>query len=283
MTFDAGSSAMRSGPLSRWRLRCAATLAAAALPLAAAAQSADAWQFDAAVYLYLPTLGGTTKFDNGGGGSAVTIDGSKIVDSLQATFMGSFEVRRGPWGAYFDYVYVDLDQSKSGSRDLSIGGVPLPADASADLQFGLTGTAWTAAGLYRLVPDPKSPVDVFVGARLLDIKQTFGWQLNGNVGQFPLPGRGGNQEAQIHNWDGIVGVKGRWAFGADGRWFVPYYADIGTGDSSLTWQATAGIGYSFGSIDVTASWRYLEYRMKSPKIIETLNFNGPAAAVVFRW
>ena len=197
--------------------------------------------------------------------------------------MGSFEARRGPWGGFTDIVYVNFGNNKAGTRDLSVGGVPLPADVSANVDLDLKGFAWTIAGMYRVVPDPVSPVDVFAGARLLDIKETLAWQLSGNLGTIPLPGRGGNQEVDATNWDAIVGVKGRFGLGSDRKWFVPYYLDVGTGESEFTWQAWAGIGYSFGLVEVVGSWRYLDYHMKSGKAIESLSFNGPAVSVVFRW
>jgi hypothetical protein len=88
---------------------------------------------------------------------------------------------------------------------------------------------------------------------------------------------------KLTNWDAIVGLKGRFAFGESRKWFVPYYADIGAGDSKFTWQAMGGVGYSFGWGDVVAAWRYTDYDMKSGKKIESLNLNGPAIAAVFRW
>jgi len=260
----------------------AALCASAALaPATAAAQAADAWHFDAALYLYLPSVDGTTKF--GTGGSDATVNASKVLESLNAAFMGAFEARRGQWGGFTDFVYVDFNHSSSTTRDLSIGGIPLPADVSASLSFDLKGYAWTLAGLYRVVPDPVSPIDVFAGARLLDIKENVAWQLSGNIGQFPISGQAGNQEASVHNWDAIVGAKGRFALTADGKWFVPYYLDIGTGNSSFTWQAMAGIGYSFGALSIVGNWRYLDYHMKSGKPFETLSFSGPSIAAVFRW
>ncbi len=35
-------------------------------------------------------------------------------------------------------------------------------------------------------------------------------------------------------------------FGAGHAWSVPYYLDVGTGDSDLTWQGLLGLAYSFG-------------------------------------
>jgi hypothetical protein len=131
--------------------------------------------------------------------------------------------------------------------------------------------------------DPASKMDVIAGARLFDMKQTLGWEATGNVATIPVPGRDGNSTAEISNWDAIVGVKGRMAFGESREWFVPYHADIGTGESKLTWQAMGDIGYSFGWGDVVAAWRYLDYDMKSGKKIESMTFNGPAVAAVFRW
>jgi len=258
-------------------LSAAATLA----PVPAAAQAADAWQFDAALYLYLPSVDGTTRF--GTGGSDATVDLSKLLESLNATFQGSFEARRGQWGAFTDFVYVEFSHSKSATRDLSIGGIPLPADVSAATDFKLTGTAWTLAGVYRAIADPASPFEFIAGARLLNIKERLGWQLSGNIGQFPVEGQARTQEAELNNWDAIVGVKGRVALGSGGRWYVPYYFDIGTGESKSTWQASAGIGYTFGALSLVGSWRYLDYRFKSGRPFETLSFSGPAVAAVFRW
>lgn len=41
--------------------------------------------------------------------------------------------------------------------------------------------------------------------------------------------RTGSSEVKVNYTDGIVGAKGRLSFGAENRWYVPYYADIGTG------------------------------------------------------
>jgi len=72
-------------------------------------------------------------------------------------------------------------------------------------------------------------------------------------------------------------------FGEGQHWFVPYYVDIGTGESSLTWQAMAGVGYAFGWGSVIGAWRHIDYDMESGKSIESLSFDGPGVAVAFRW
>ena len=71
--------------------------------------------------------------------------------------------------------------------------------------------------------------------------------------------------------------------GAEHKWVVPYYFDIGTGDSDVTWQAVLGLGYAFGWGDVDLVWCYLDYDLKSGGAIEDINFSGPALGAKFRW
>ena len=37
---------------------------------------------------------------------------------------------------------------------------------------------------------------------------------------------------------------------------MPYYVDVGTGQSQLTWQVNAGLGYQFDWGSVLATWRW---------------------------
>jgi hypothetical protein len=257
-------------------------LAALAAPVAASAQTADAWQFQAAIYGYFPSVSGSTRLPASGGGSDVGVDIDQILDKLQFTFMGSFEAVRGPWGAFTDFVYLDLGDTKTASRGITIGGV-LPADVNATVDMDLKGSVWSLAGLYRAIAEPTLQLDVLGGARRLDVEQTIEWTVTGNVSAIALPDRSGRAEVDLTQWDAIVGVKGRAAFGAGSRWFAPFYLDVGGGDSKLTWQAMAGIGYAFGWGEVVGAWRVLDYQMKSGSAIEDIRFNGPGLAAVFRW
>jgi len=65
--------------------------------------------------------------------------------------------------------------------------------------------------------------------------------------------------------------------GADRQWFLPYYLDVGAGESDLTWQGMAGLGYSFDSIDVVGVWRYLDYDLGDSTPIKSIDFNGAAS------
>jgi opacity protein-like surface antigen len=68
-----------------------------------------------------------------------------------------------------------------------------------------------------------------------------------------------------------------------GTWAIPYYLDVGTGSSALTWQAMAGIEYRFRWGDVQLSYRYLYYDMKDDEMLKGVSFSGPGLGVNFRF
>ena len=262
--------------------------AAAAMPNHAVAQASpapepDKWQFSAIIYGYLPTIGGSLRVPFNSSGPTFDVDADAILKNLNFAFMGTFEAHNGRWGAFTDVLYLDVSGDKSGTRDFTIGRHDLPAGVSADLNLNLKGVVWTVAGEYRLASDSAWTVDALAGARLFGIKPKIGYSFNGDIGPLAIPGRSGSASASVNNWDGIVGVKGGYRFGADNAWSIPFYADVGTGESDLTWQAAIGVGYSFKWGDVLAMWRYLDYNFKSGSPIEDMTLSGPMIGVRFHW
>jgi hypothetical protein len=264
-------------------LAAVAAFAALAPFHAHAAANAGDWQWDATLYIYLPSIGGETSFPPGDGGPSLDVSADAILDSLNFAFMGALGARKGPWGVATDVIYLDLGSSKNGTRDFGIGQVELPASVNGDFRYDLTGWLWTLSGSYALVQQERVSMDVLAGVRMLDLEQTLRWQLNGDISTLPLPGNSGTSSVEATQWDAIVGVKGRATLGAEGAWYVPYYLDVGTGDSDLTWQAMAGLGYRFDSVEVTAVWRYLDYDLGDNTPITSIDFNGPALGFTFRF
>ena len=265
-----------------------ALAAGVTLPGIAPAQTAPmpadgTWRFGASLYLYGPSIDGNVAFPTRGGPGSISVNTDSVFDSINGAFMGSLEANNGRWGVFTDYVYVDISGSKSGSRDFQITNSISPSSVTADLDLKLKGSAWTIAGEYRLAASRALTMDVLAGARMLNVKPRLNWSLGGDLSGIPTAGRGGNLEVEANNWDAIVGLKGRFALGDSGRWSLPFYADVGAGDSDLTWQAAAGLSYSFGWGDVLGMWRYLKYEMKSGQPVADLSFNGPMIGVVFHW
>ena len=254
------------------------------LPAALTArEEANPWEFQATLYLYLPTLSGSTMFPPQGGSGGISIDDGTLLNNLKLTFMGSFEARKEPWGAFTDVIYIDLGNTRTVSQGFYIGGLPLPAEVTANAEFGIKGWLWTLAATYRPISTAQYTLDVLAGTRLLDITPKLSWQLGGNVGSVAPPDRTGTRESGVSNWDAIAGIKGRANLSADRRWFALYYLDVGTGNSRFTGQVMAGAGYAFQWGELLAAWRYIDYQMKSSDTVERLSLTGPLVAFQFHW
>lgn len=244
--------------------------------------AADHWRYSLSVYGYLPSLSGSTSAPASTGGASINVSADKIIDKLKFTFMGSLDAHNGRWGFFTDLIYLDLGGSKYRSRYFTIGDVGLPAGTTADLGLNLEGSIWTSAGEYRVVSDPALTLDLLAGARMFRLRQTLSWNIAGDLG-LATAARVGSVKHSETLWDGIVGVKGRYALGESGKWSLPFYVDVGTGESRLTWQAAGGISYAYVWGELSAMWRYLAYDMKSGKAVKDLNFSGPLLGATFRW
>lgn len=159
----------------------------------------------------------------------------------------------------------------------------IPVDVTGDIDVGLVSWIWTLTGYYRAIDAKGASLDIVAGTRYLDVTQKVDWEFTGNVEDVPLPERMGDAEYSLTNWDLIFGLRGRLGLGAKKVWFIPYYFDIGAGDSDLTWQGVAGLGYAFGWGELVAAWRHLYYDMPSDKAIGDMAFSGPMVGVDFRW
>jgi len=246
------------------------------------ASETESWQFGVSIYGWFPDIRGETSFTPPGG-SDFKVDFDNIFDNLEFTLMGTFDVRKGRWGILTDAIYMDVGDSQTGTRKATIGRRALPVNASANIDLDLETLIWTLAGYYRVLDQPGMTLDVVAGARYFDAETKVDWVVTGNVGSIPVPDRTGSVKESFKNWDALIGLRGRFAFCAQNAWFVPYYVDVGAGDSDLTWQGMAGLGYAFHWGEIEAAWRYLYYNLPSDKAIEDMNLSGPVIGVTFRW
>lgn len=267
-------------------LRAALGIVATIPAVSLAAESpSDDWQWAVTIYGWLPDITGDTHFPAAPGGPtdgpSIDISGGDILDALEFAFLSALEVRKGRWGVATDVIYLDMSATKSNTRSLSVGGNDLPASVTANADLDITSWVWTTVGTYRVIDQPAHSLELLAGARLLDVTQTLTWHFDGDIGSLPLPGRDGKSEVGDDLWDGIIGVRGRINFGTNRTWFVPYYLDVGTGDSDSTLQAMAGVGYVFSWGEIKAGWRYLDYDLEAP--IESLTTSGPQIGATFRF
>ena len=83
-------------------------------------------------------------------------------------------------------------------------------------------------------------------------------------------------------WAGIVGAKGRVKLG-EGNWFADYYADVGGGSDTFTWQGVAGVGDASRWGEIIFDYRYLYYSQSGDKLIDNISFGGFALGANFRF
>lgn len=250
-------------------------------PVAAQAQTAgDTWAYRATLYGWFPSLDGTTAFPTGGGASA-SVDSDQIIGNLNFALMGSFGMKKGQWGLWTDLVYADIDGSKQSTLAFANAPDVLPVDVNADLSLGVKSWAWTLVGTYALAETADYSADLVFGTRLLDVEQALDWRLSAS-GPLDLSANG-SKTVSADFWDALIGIKGLAYLGNTQKWFIPYHVDIGTGQSDLTWQINAGIGYRFDWGALVASWRYLDYDFESGDPIQSLTLSGPLIGASFEW
>lgn len=256
---------------------------AAAAPLSASAQGSDGWQFEASLNGWFPAISGTTMFPSGASGPSIDVSMGDVVDALKFTFQGTFEARRGQWGLWTDLVYADFGASRQHSRDFTVGGNQIPVGVDANLVLDVKSWIWTLAGTYRFKDDAEGTMDGLFGARMLDMSNQLSWSLNGTAGGSGLPPQSGSSEVSATYWDAVIGLKGRALLGSERKWFLPFYVDVGAGQTKLTWQVNAGIGYQFDWGAIMATWRYLDYDFKSDSKLQSISFSGPVIGVAFKF
>jgi hypothetical protein len=249
---------------------------------------ADQWKFSITPYLWLPNVNGTLKYSippGAGGSPDVEAGPNDYLQNLQAVIMISGEVRKDRWSVFPDLIYLEFADEESSVKSVDFGGSLVSSSLDLATSSSLRGTAWTLGAGYAVQTRQAVTLDVFGGLRYFDLAASTDWQLaaaiNGPGGGGTFPRTGGISES-LTLWDGIIGVRGRVPLGSS-DWSIPYYLDVGTGSSSMTYQWMLGIAYSFKWGGVTLAYRDLYFDQKDDKFIQDLRFNGPALGVTFRF
>jgi len=254
--------------------------------------NSENWQFELTPYLWLPTISADVNHapppDNGGDGGGAGIDAGPTdwLDLLNGAFLINGGMRKGRFSLNADFVYLGLE-SENDEIVAEHEGDRFPVDASVNLDTKTTfdGTSWTIAAGYTLHETPRGTVELLGGARYLELDIETSWNLSLDItapgGDVVLPAQGGRGN-DVELWDGILGVRGHYRIG-DGNWAIPYYLDVGTGSSDLTWQALAGISYGYRWGELILVYRHLDYNDESGKLLEQLALSGPTFGARFRF
>jgi hypothetical protein len=209
--------------------------------------SQDRWKFGAEIYLWGASVGGEST-----SGRDIDIGFDDILSDLEFGFMAIVGARKNNWSFLTDVIYLDV------KKDDTIDGLAANAELRAWIVTPDVG--------YTVLRGDRGHLDLHVGARYL--------HLQGDVRLGSL-----DVDGSDNIWDGIIGIRGRVNF--TDNLYLPYYLDVGTGQSELTWQAFGGLGYHFKYADVIAGYRYLEYKFDDNPVFDNLNLSGPYAGVKF--
>jgi hypothetical protein len=274
-----------SSACTRWLATAAASLTLASAHAAPPAYDGQ-WHYSITPYLWLPNVNATLKhtLPPGAGGSAESEVGpNSYLDNLQFALMLSGEARRNEWAVFSDVIYLDFGNEESHVTSVGGSGISIPRERNLGTSTDLKGWTWMLAGSYTAMRSDAATLEVLGGLRVLHLQSALDWRLDASI-----PGSGftfertGSVETDDTLYDAVIGVRGRVWFGG-GQWFVPYYLDVGTGDSSLTYQALAGVGYAFSWGEVQLSYRELSWEQSDDKFVQKLRFSGPALGLTWRF
>jgi len=198
---------------------------------------------------------------------------SNIADKIDGVFMGSYRGQNEQYSVMLDAIYLGL--SDDSSKDLFVSNPNLPnINVSAETSLdAFLGAAYVG---YNII-NSDLRLDLIGGVRYasLDVGVTLSAKSDVRYANLDL-------SKKVDFIDAVIGVDG--AYSINSQWYIPYHFDIGTGDSSMTLRASAGVGYRFDWIDLLLTYRHIKYDFGDDLLLmEDISFSGPLIGVNFRF
>ena len=222
------------------------------------------WSFALSPYLWAPGI--KSSVDTVWGSVEVDKDTGDVLSSLDLAFMGALEARNGRWGLIADLFYADLSESRATPLGLLFSRARMEVEAKA----------MSAYVAYRVADDERAAIDLMAGLRVsaIDLDLTLS------------PGRLPRQRLGVsETWvDPVIGARARVALGD--KWFATVFGDVGGagGDSDLTWQLFASIGYQIDPRwSVQGGWRWFSAEKEIDGLDVETDFSGPLLGLTVRF
>ncbi|MDQ7047769.1 MAG: hypothetical protein Q9M39_09265 [Sulfurovum sp.] len=232
----------------------------------------NGWQHSLSVYGWLPSFDGTLKYtipgDPNDPNDSDKEGESGFVDKIDMVLMGTYEARKDKWSFLVDAIYFKMSDEQDASWDVPLTGKTITAGSEQEFTALLLSTY----GGYNLIDTQNASLDVIAGLRYLSLEldiSVYINQLNRSI------------SPSVELYDGVIGMKGH--INLSENWYVPYMFDVGAGDSDLTWQGQASLGYRFSWGDVLATYRYIHYEKDDTRLVEKLDLYGPKIGFVFHF
>ena len=146
-------------------------MAGASEPVAMSATRSDTFEFGVLLNFYYATVDGRIDFykDKPYG---ISVDANDILSDPKSGVFGTLEARKGKWGMFADFMYVDDGQFQSHYQNPRLVPSWL-SNATTEAHLDVKSVAWTLAGAHRVTASPAGYIDLIAGARLLDTQQSM--------------------------------------------------------------------------------------------------------------
>jgi len=254
--------------------------------------NASGWSFNIAPYIWLPTINANLSYDlppalGGRLPTDVSSGPGDYISKLHFAAAFAADAKYDRFSLLTDYMYMYGATGSTNIKSLDFFGLPSrPISRSLQVVTSTTlkATLWTLAGGYTVVEGDWGNFDVLAGVRFLGVNPSTNYNLaltvvgpRGNGATF---GGGGGISGSANVWNGLAGFRGRLRLPVEGL-FIPYYFDIGSGGSKLTWQIASGLGYQTGWAGVSLLYRYLSFEQGSSSVVRHLSLGGPMLMVNF--
>jgi hypothetical protein len=224
--------------------------------------SSSGWEKSFEVYLVAAELNITDQ-----DGTEIQFKFKDILKNLDMAAMVDFGMQKDQWSFGVDSMYMNLGNTVT--RSGAVIGHPVELLADIDMRAFIS----TLSMGYAVSESTTNRTEIVGGIRYLYVRTPTDFYLNDNsLVSFRPSG---------HTWDGVVGIQGVKTI--NDRWAFDYYADIGTGQSDLTWQTKLGFSYEFNKWTGTFGFRYMSWNFDDKGAFADLNLIGPYAGARWTW
>ncbi|MCP4766278.1 MAG: hypothetical protein GY875_08390 [Gammaproteobacteria bacterium] len=269
-----GRSAQYAGHLPghriTMRLSAFAVGLSMALVLATASTRADAaeeeWEFALSpLFLWGLSIDGDATIN--GNTAPLDLDfQDDILENMEAVFTLHFEARRGDWGFFSEYQYVDLEPEVSAQL----------GPATADIDIGFESTIWELGAAWAFQNDANTRWELLMGARYTD------QDISADIDILAL-----SKEKKLDGgddwWHGFGGVRVFQSLSE--KWTFIGRADLGYGGSdNSALNLAAMFDYRFNNWgSVFVGYKYLDYDYESSDYGFDAVEQGPLAGLMIHW
>jgi hypothetical protein len=223
----------------------------------------DDWEFTLGLYGLIAGIDG--DLSAGAQDASFDFEFGDILDNLDSAFMIAGSAKKDRFKFSGDLLYLGVSGSGSPAG-------PLFDRAALELDTLLT----TVAVTYVVWEQPSTFFEIGAGARYLGMDTNLVFSDSTLVNPTII------ESGDVDIWDALGVVRFGHQFSE--KWAFLFYGDIGAGDSELTWQIFATLGYYINENTVaTLGWRHIGYEMESGPVEVDMGISGPQLGLFYKF